>query len=297
MNSDNDIDILIIGGESIIGEALAKRYKEEKAEVWITTRNIEKINTRCLFFDLRHNFPEQKLPEGSIKVAFICAAITSISQCNAEPEKSRLVNVENTVSVIKQLLERGTFTVFLSTSAVFDGELPFSKINEPTKPRTIYGQQKAETEASLLAIGSDRLAIVRLSKVIYPNMPLVISWINNLKSGTLIRSFSDMVIAPVSLDLVLLFLGKIADLQIPGIHHLSSSTDISYYNAALHIADVLEIDQKLIEPDSYKNAGIEWTAKNATLDCQGLQNIGLDSPSPFEALNSILHSYLSGTKQ
>ena len=294
MATDRSVfDVLIIGGESIIGSALLNSYLKDDLKVWSTTRKAEKINEQCFFLNFENEFIGNSLPDVYFKTVFICVGVTSIKQCTDEPVRSSLVNIKNTVAVAEYFINKGSFVVYLSTGAVFDGELAFSETDETVNPRTEYGKQKAKAEKLLFSFTSKMLAIIRLSKVIQPDMPLIQNWIRDIKSGISISPFSDMVIAPVALDLVVSFLKKIATQQIPGIHHLSANKDISYFNVALYIAGILGIDQKMILPGSYNNAGILWIPQNTTLNCSRLGEIGMFSPSPLNAFHQLMQLQLS----
>ena len=63
-----------------------------------------------------------------------------------------------------------------------------------TCPVSEYGRQKARTEAALRQ-HMDRgapVAILRLAKVVSPDMPLIDGWIEALAAGKPIRAFRDM---------------------------------------------------------------------------------------------------------
>lgn len=286
------VDILVIGGESIIGSALLKSYFNEPVKVWSTTRKPEKTDDKCFLLDFENVFIEESLPDIFFKTVFICVGITKVQLCSEDPIRSSLINVHNTVAVAKYFAEKGSFVVYLSTGAVFDGNLPYSEPNELVNPQREYGRQKAEAENLLFPLSIKQLAIIRLSKVIQPDMPLFNNWIRDLKAEISISPFVDMVIAPVSLDLVVEGLTKIAAKQIPGMHQLSANKDISYYDCALYLADKLTINPQLILPISYKTRPNLWSPPNTTMNCSRLQEIEMISPSPFEAFDPLLKSYL-----
>ena len=74
----------------------------------------------------------------------------------------------------------GAFPVLLSTNLVFDGTVPYRGPDDPVCPRTEYGRQKAAAERAVLAAGG---AVVRLTKVLGPDDPLVTGWVARLRRG------------------------------------------------------------------------------------------------------------------
>ena len=187
---------LIVGGDSTIGGRLVAAFEDDCNPIWQTTRHHTKVNDKCLFLDLSDDMNCWHLKHESFKTSIFCAAITSHEQCQLDSELSWHVNVKGTVALATRMAEAGTFVIFISSNAVFNGESPFVRPNDPVTPQTEYGRQKAEAEEQLLKLG-DKVAIVRFSKVITPEMPLISRWIRDLKAGIVIHPFIDMVIAPV----------------------------------------------------------------------------------------------------
>lgn len=261
--SGTEIGVLIVGSQSAIGQELVKFYQRKRQISWETTRHHELLNGQRIFLDLSGNLNQFTLPSNSIKIAFICAAVTSLKKCRIDPVKSRQVNVEGSIALAKQLVNFGVFVVFISTNLVFDGLKPLAKSNDPCAPQTEYGRQKLEAESELLKLG-DMVSIVRLSKVLPPDFSLFQDWIRSLKDRKEIYPFADMFMSPVSLTFAVDVLSKVAEMQIPGIFQVSAGKDISYADAALHLARNLSLDEKLIKPVSYRESGIKFAPLHTT---------------------------------
>lgn len=129
---------LVVGSDGRIGSALYSMLKAEREDVVGTTR---KVNCKP-HLDLLH--PDE-IPE--CDVAFLCAAILADYH-----EKLWSTNVEGTLQVIRRLLDRGAFPVFLSSLSVLTR-------------RNDYALSKIAVEASEEA---SRIAIVRLGSVTFP---------------------------------------------------------------------------------------------------------------------------------
>ena len=277
-------EILIVGGDSTIGNGLVKKFETEGNLVLSTTVFKNMVNERCFFLDLSDDIDDWHLPSTTIKTAIICAAITSQEQCQLNPENSWRVNVRGTVSLVKRLVKAGIFVIFLSSNAVFKGEFPFSKATDPVTPQIEYGRHKAEAEEEFLKLG-DKVAIVRFSKVITPEMPLITNWINDLRTGNVIHPFFDMVIAPVPLTFAVGVLQEVALKNISGIIQVSAKQDVTYADLAKHIAGKLGFDEDLIQPISYRDIGLTYAAKNTTLDSSRLTQLGMLLPDLWASVD------------
>jgi dTDP-4-dehydrorhamnose reductase len=282
-NGLND-SVLIVGADGNIGRSLVLAFEAAGKTVWQTTRHHNQVGDQRILLDLSQDMARWQRPSAPISTAILCAAVTSLESCRLDPEYSRLVNVAGTIALSKRLVQAGVFVVFLSTNLVFDGEAPFANITDPVNPRTEYGRQKAEAESQLLALG-DQTAIVRFSKVIGPGMPLFNNWIQDLKTGKVIHPFSDMVMAPVSLAFAVKVLREVTERRLPGIFHVSAIQDVSYEEAAQHIARELGVEMKLVQPVSYHESGINFAPLNTSLDSSRLVDLGLCVPQAWDAFH------------
>lgn len=210
-----------------------------------------------------------------------------MDHCQVNPETTRQVNVLNTVALAKRLVNRGAFVIFLSTNTVFDGDTPFVKPTDPVNPQTEYGRQKAEAEEQL-QIFKDKISVVRFNKVITPDMLLFNGWVRDLKTRKQIHPFSDMVMAPLSLEFVVKVLLQVSKSQLPGITQASAAEDVTYTYAAKYISKKLGVEQKLIRPISYQEVGIPFSPSHTTLDSTRLSTFGLNPPTITKVLDQFL---------
>jgi dTDP-4-dehydrorhamnose reductase len=112
----------------------------------------------------------------------------------------------------------------------------------------VYGQQKAQTERLLLSERKEQLAIVRLTKVIHPAMPLLQNWATALHRGETIHPYFDMTFSPLPLDFVVRALHSIAARRQGGVIHLSAESDLSYATLAKSMAAHLRVRPELVQP-------------------------------------------------
>lgn len=247
----------VVGSDGVVGRSLLKFSNRIAEETIGTTRRDG--SAAQLHLDLvTQNF--DALLKLRPEVAFLCAGMTAIGDCENNPERSWLINVEATTQLARQLLACGCFVVFLSSNTVFDGCSPWPDETAPYSPSNEYGRQKVAAEQALRALpGADeRVAIVRLSKVLLPDEGVIGNLFQNLKQGLRCSLFSDLKMSPVSLQYVTESLFHIALQRRAGVFHLSGAEELSYSEYAKKLATRYGYDADLIEP-------VESTAAAATV--------------------------------
>ncbi len=279
--------LLVIGGDGKIGSKLIEVYEKSHISVLKTTWKKELVTDGSFYLNLEDDVENWILPSFKIDVVFFCAGKTSIDYCENEPLKSRKINVVNTIKLIKRFCDSGAFVIYISSNAVFNGETPFSDLNEEFDPKTEYGRQKVEVESFLLGM-CENVAIARFGKILSVNIPLFNDWIIKLRNAVPINVFSDMNMSPVSLDYAIDILIKISQKKIKGIYHCSAIHDISYSAVAYFISSKLCLDANLINCISYKDVGIKFSPRYTTLNSSKLQEFQSIPPSPFDAINQYL---------
>jgi dTDP-4-dehydrorhamnose reductase len=281
----DSVSFLVVGADGMIGGSLAAALRGSGADVVATALQPQGPTADCLRLDITEPREAWPIPE-RVATAYLLAAIPSLDACRHDPQGSRLINVERTLVMARHLVERGARIIFPSTNLVFDGEAPGRRAEDPVAPRTEYGRQKAEAERQLLALG-DRVTIVRLTKVVAPAMPLLARWRQALLQGETIRPFTDMVMAPIPLSFVVTVLRAAGAMALPGILQVSADRDVTYAEAAAHVAGWLGVSGSLIQPMPSSAAGLDLEAvpRHTTLDTSRLrQSLGLQPPDVWTAL-------------
>ena len=129
---------------------------------------------------------------------------------------------------------------------MFSSERPFCGLDEPYMRLTEYDRKKVETEQEILKLGS--VAIVRLTKVISKNNPLIIGWVDDLRVGKEIYPLSDVYFSPISLNYATNVIAKVGHNLECGIFNISGSDDISYSDFARKLAIKLNGVDHLVRP-------------------------------------------------
>jgi hypothetical protein len=110
-----------------------------------------------------------------------------------------MIDALTPAKIAARLASTGVRTILISTSAVLDCKEPSMRAERVRAPTSLYGRFKAEAEEAILRHG-DYGAVVRLTKVLTPNMRLMGDWIAMLRAGHEIAAIRDHRIAPLTIQ-------------------------------------------------------------------------------------------------
>jgi dTDP-4-dehydrorhamnose reductase len=233
---------LIIGADGSIGGALALALGRRGHGVVATTRRTQAARHGSIFLDLVRPLPE--LPE--VDVAIICAAMARLEECRRDGELAQLVNVTAPLELGRSLVRAGARVIQLSTAAVFDGNEAHVEESAKPRPRSAYGQFKAEAEARLLDLGS-LVSVLRLTKVLAPNAGVLSQWIAQLGDGKTVRALSDRRLSPLTVAHAVDAITDLIENGEGGIYHASGAADVSYADAARFVARGIGVASDRVE--------------------------------------------------
>lgn len=259
---------LVAGMNGFIGGALFNHFKSIFAAVCGTTRRVDHAKHPIYYLNLFEHSNQWKLPDLIFDVAFICTGVCQLSTCEDDPVLTRMVNVTRTIELIQLLSQRGTFIVYLSSNQVFSGSEPWVPVTANYKPINEYGRQKVNIE-KWIKTNCKHWAIVRLTKVIPPKMPLLQDWSQKLMLNLPIEAFNDMMLAPVTLRQVIAVLLKIGQTKKEGYYHVSGIEDVSYFDLAKYLAKYLGQSEDLVKPIAALTQGVRkiFLPRFTSLDC------------------------------
>ena len=135
------------------------------------------------------------------------------------------------------------------------------------------------------------LSILRLAKVISPQMPLLNGWVETLATARPIRAFQDMMIAPAPISTVTEAIAALMRGGSPGVYQLTGPRDVSYADVGLYIAQQLRVNCDLVKTVSAKSSGlpIGATPPHTTLDSTALRAAnGIVVPDVWQVLRPVL---------
>lgn len=229
MIKSNNYYALIIGVDSLIGNALYRRLTSDGQLVVGTTRH---THLKHIIFDLSELEKINDLPFA--RYVFICAGVNGFKACEENTFLATKINFFSTCQIAKHFLKLGSHVVFFSSSSVFGSYKLFPTEDEIVNPNTEYGRLKALAEQQMSNdahfCNTGKLTIIRLTKVLESLAPLIDIWINKSRSGVSIEAYIDYYLCPISMGYVLDSVVKLCKIGAEGTIHLSGTNLISYYD-------------------------------------------------------------------
>lgn len=239
------VSTFIIGADGQVGSVAMRDLTGRGYKVMGTTRRESNIDEDCMFLDLALAASEwPDLPETD--AAVICTAMTRINKCEDDPDGTAVVNLHAPVTLAEKLTRQGTMVLFLSTTGVFDFTRPFRRHNEPPSSVSAYGRQKAEAEARILELDG-KTAVLRLTKIMGPHMPLLNTWCDELVSGREITAYKDAFIAPITALFAARMIHEIVCREAEGVFHASGDKDQPYTALAEEVVRAMGADAALVK--------------------------------------------------
>lgn len=256
-------DLLIVGGDSLVGSGVVASLEAEGRPFYSTTRRRETVRGKRVFLDFESD-ELFRAPEG-VGTALVIAAATNYDRCETDP-MARVINVELIPRALENLLAQGLHVIFVSTNSVFGGERPWPAEDDPHEPGIAYAVQKSEGEAAIrdraAEMGAlDRLGIVRLTKIINAGVSPLPSWFRSWERGEAVTPFADLVFAPISVKYVGSALATLANKRASGNLHLSGAENVDYVRFATLLAERLGVDTSLISATTATEKGVHIAFK------------------------------------
>jgi len=289
--------ILVIGADGQVGSVTSRYLAEQGGKVIGTTRRAATTNAGDdrLFFDL--SLPAEDWPElPLVDAAVICTAATRINECENDPDGTAVVNLHAPVALAEKLTRQGTMAVFLSTTGVFDFTRPFRRHDEAPSPVSAYGRQKAEAEACILKLDG-KTAVLRLTRIMGPDMPLLRTWCAELAAGREITAYEDAFIAPITAAFAARMIHEIVSREVEGMFHASGDEDQPYTALAGELVCAMGADISLVT--TAKGGLPHYPTANAprytTLDMSREEEMfGVPAPSSLATMRETVEFLVRG---
>ena len=291
------MDWLFLGGNSALAKNVMQ-FLPTGSHCVKTSRRLDEIDATTLFLDFADSESiENFIPPNNKGVAFFCVSEPRYDVCEAEPEKTRTINVTNTLKLAHKLAALGWKIVYPSSSSVFDGSNELVTTEDMVNPQTEYGRQKVRVEKDFLESIPNAL-IMRFGKIIFPDNQFLTDWVLRLCKKESVSAFCDYVFAPVSSDEAAKALIALVLNEEEGIWHVSSAQELSYEKAAKILATTLNITLDKVQ-------GVEGRVlcpeksfpKHASLDASRTELfLGKDFTAPEILLQNWLKQHIESNK-
>ena len=279
--------VLVAGADGLIGAALVHRLSRGGARVLSTSRRA--LSQATFQVDLTAPDAWPALPK--VDAAVLCAGVTSIGACAENAAATAAVNVAG-ISVLAEILAAQTdMVLLLSSNQVFDGSIARRGRADGYSPVCRYGRQKAAAEAHVLGLTGG--TVLRLTKVLTPDLPLLTGWCADLAAGRPVTPFENFPLAPVTLDFAVETIVDILSRGEPGVYQGSGADDLTYVDLARALAGRLGADPGLVTPVQAVSAGLgfERLPRYSTLEMELEEaRLGRSAPASGNVLEEVVRS-------
>ena len=268
---------LVIGGSGFVGQTLVTRLGRDRG---IGTWHAKPTKDMIQFDAMRGRLSElrKQLPADMSHV-FVPFGLVNPEQCAHDPSGTAEINVVSVIRVLEDALTAGLVPVFVSTDYVYDGRKLLPSEDEPQRPNTEYGRQKAAVERWLMQRPEPWL-IARLSKVVSGDTAthsVLGQWINDIRARRPMRSATDQIFSPASVDDIAGAMIRLAETGSIGVYHVAGPEPISRYELNMMLMEaVRSMDERIggiVERCSLRDiAFLEERPLNTSLCTRKLQN-------------------------
>lgn len=178
------------------------------------------------------------------------AGLTSVEQCEANPDLAKLINVQLASNVAQACARYGLPLAHISTDHLFAGAAALVDETCPVQPINVYGRTKAEAEARVLEAQPTAMVIRTnfygwgtsyrhsFSDII----------LEALRAGKELTLFQDVFYTPILAETVAQAVHDMIDLKVAGIFHVVGDERISKHGFGLKLAQEFGLDSSLIKP-------------------------------------------------
>jgi len=241
---------------------------------------------------------DETRPDGLIN----CAALANLEECEADPVRAKLLNVDLPAQLARSCAERGIRFVHISTDAVFDGENiePYTEDDRPN-PLGIYAQTKLEGEQAAFA-GDTNAIVARVNMFGWSlggRRSLGEFFVNNLSEGKNVNGFTDVIFCPMLVNQTSRLLLEMLEKKLTGLYHVVGAQAMNKYQFGVEIARRFGLKDNLITPKSVEAS--ELTVKrshNLWLSTHKLSTaLGYEIPHFSTGLDEFYQQFQQGYPQ
>ena len=178
------------------------------------------------------------------------AGLTSVEECEADPDLARHVNVDLAANVAAACAEAHLPLVHISTDHLFSGSMSFVDETHAMAPVNMYGQTKAEAETRVLEVNPEALVIRSNFYGWGPSYRKSFSdfIIGGIRAGRDLTLFQDVTYTPILIEAVAEAVHELSDLGASGVFNVVGDERLSKYEFGLKVATRFGLDLSRIKP-------------------------------------------------
>ena len=244
---------LIVGATSPVGRAIQRELSQRYDVVGTHHRN---PSANTVPFDLGDDDPDAlPIDWGALHAVVVAGGLTKLDACAQDPEATARVNVDGTLRLARHAQRSGIAPIFLSSDAVFAGELPNGRPRpkterDPVEPSTAYGRQKQAVEDVILNSSG---TVLRLSKLV-STRPEDGGFLSDLAAqlmlGETVRAATDQFLNLTWVEDLARVVGFAVAKNLSGLWHVAAEPVRSRYDWSVALARELGASPDLVRPCS-----------------------------------------------
>jgi len=253
----NMTKLLVIGGSGLVGSTIL-RYSPDSWDI-TATYNLHPqnmIHANFIKIDLLDDAnPILDLIE-KIQPDFVVHAVAypSVDFCEEEHLLADKLHVEKTQKITDVCKNLDSKLLFLSTDAVFEGELnkKYTEIDS-TNPVNYYGLTKLRAEKIILNSSKNNVVLRTAVVYGYHEKSRFTNWIlDSLRQNKSVDPFIDQYNTPTLVNDLVKSIFLIFEKNISGLFHATGPSCTNRFEFAIELAEKFNYDKSLIKPVTSK---------------------------------------------
>lgn len=242
-------NILILGGSGLLGTNLACYLrKDNNIILGLHKKAIKLPGVQILYIeDLEANFSET-LKKNAIHIVINTVGLTSVENCQTDPEKSYNTNVKFVETLTEKCSNLGVDLIHISTDHLFNSnKKTLHQEESETNPVNIYGRHKLQSESPVLSYDNGCVLRTNFFGIGSTYRKSFSDYIlENLNGNKRIFLFEDVYYTPVSIRTISSVVVKIISENIRGLINVSCNELITKVEFGTMLAEKFNLDTSLI---------------------------------------------------
>ena len=247
--------ILVTGGTGLLAKGFVETAPKDTEIICLHLRDYQVNDSLAthLSLDIRQkNLIDALFLKHKFDVVIHAAGIASVDYVETNYAESLESNIVGTLNITAACRKSGTYMVYVSTNAVFDGLTPPYSENSTVGPINKYGRIKLECER-LVQETLENYCIFRPILMYGCNHPMgrvnPATWLlKQLRAGEIVHMVNDIYENPVYNGQCGEALWKVVQKKPLGIFHIGGGEIVNRYEFAIQLAEVAGLDKSLIQP-------------------------------------------------
>ncbi len=247
--------IAVIGAAGFIGKAISRELGKSHEVIGTSLHNREGY-FHC---DITKKSSVKDFISGHRPdVVIHLAALTDVDLCERDKANAKKIHVDGTRNLVDACKSLSPRFIYFSTDFVFDGRKGNYSEADATNPINNYGKTKLEGEKIAEALSGH--LIVRASTPYSfgsGSKKFLGILLEKLSRGEKAGAFADFIRSPTLIENLAENVGALVSNGHSGVLHVTGSSQLSMYDAALQVADVFGFDPSLVQKTTSSSVSLD----------------------------------------